>query len=84
MAFIEWIQNNWGMVLQAIIAAMVFAGMVTGMFNGPRAEKAKGIFDYILTLLRGFGVGTYKDEPGTLSVPFKGDTKERVATVEKA
>ena len=83
MAFIEWIQNNWMAVAQALAGLMVFAGMVTGFFAGPRADKAKGIFDYILGLLRTIGIGTYRDEPGTLSVPFKGDTKERVATVEK-
>ncbi len=79
---VEWITNNWLTVAQAIAGLMVAAGMITGLFNGPRADKAKGIFDYILNLLRGFGVGTYKDEPGTVSTPFKGDSGERVVTTE--
>ncbi len=82
MGFITWITDNWATVAAAISGLMVAAGMITGLFDGPKAAKAKGIFDYILTLLRSFGVGTYKDEPGTASIPFKGDTGERVVTTE--
>jgi hypothetical protein len=53
------------------------------MVNGPKADKASGVIERIMALLRGFGIGTYKDEPGSVSLPFKGDTKERIVQTEK-
>lgn len=82
MAFIEWIQNNWllaGGVLYALLSA---AGQIVGMVNGPSADQAGSIIGYIMTFLRGFGIGTYKDEPGSVSFPGKGDTRKRITQVE--
>jgi hypothetical protein len=82
MAFIDWIQTNWllaGGVLYALLSA---AGQVVGMVNGPKADKASGVIERILALLRGFGIGTYKDEPGSVSFPGKGDSKKRITQVE--
>ena len=84
MDFITWIQTNGTTLLTAIVGAMGAAGAIVGLFNGPKAAKAKGIIERVIALLRGFGIGTYKDEPGTLSVPFKGDSGERVVTTTKA
>jgi hypothetical protein len=49
------------------------------MVDGPKADKVSGIFDMIKLILRRLGGGTFKDEPGTNSVPLiAGDTGERV------
>jgi hypothetical protein len=74
----DWITQNWPLVLGVIYAFLSAAGQLTGMFDGPKAEKAQGIFERILAILRGLGIGTYKDEPGSVSMPFKGDTGKRV------
>jgi len=82
MAFITWIQTNWYAVAQAFGYIVLFAGAVVAFFNGPPAEKAKTIIDRILLLLRQIGIGTFKDEPGTVSMPFKGDSKKRVTATK--
>ena len=79
MNFIDWIQNNWYAVAEGLGYLVLAAGAVVGFFNGPKADKAKTILDRILGLLRQIGIGTYKDEPGTLSIPGKGDSGERIA-----
>ena len=78
MDFINWITANWPLLLGFAYALISAAGQFVGMFDGPKTDKARGIFDYILGILRMFGAGTYKDEPGTTSVPFKGDTGDRI------
>ena len=71
-------------VVQALGALMLACTAVVGFFNGPGADKARGIFDTILSFARMFGFGTFSDEPGTLSVPLKPDTKVRVDTTKAA
>lgn len=84
MNFIDWIQNNWATMLEAIAGVLVTAGIITGFFNGPRADQAKSILDRILAMIRGLGIGTYKDEPGTGSLPFAPDSGKRIASTEDA
>jgi hypothetical protein len=84
MGFIDWIQNNWYAMAEAVGGIVVAAGVVVGFFNGPKADKAKTVLDRILGLLRQIGIGTYKDEPGTFSVPLKPDSGERVETTKAA
>lgn len=79
---IEWLQNNWATLGEAIGGLMIVAGIIVGFFNGPKADKARGILDSMLSFLRMIGIGTYKDEPGTLSVPLKKDSGERIVTTE--
>jgi hypothetical protein len=82
MAFVDWIQNNWllaGGVLYALLSAV---GQIVGMVNGPKADKASGVIERIMAILRSVGIGTYKDEPGTASLPFVGDSKKRITQVE--
>ena len=83
MAFVDWIQNNWLLAGGVLYGALSLAGQIVGMVNGPKADKASGIIERGMALLRGFGIGTYKDEPGSVSFPFKGDTKERIVQTEK-
>ena len=82
MNFIEWIQTNGETLIEAIIGVMVAAGVIVGFFNGPKAGKAKGVLERLIALLRTVGIGTYKDEPGTLSAPLVPDTKKRVTSVD--
>jgi hypothetical protein len=84
MGFIDWIQNNWYAVAEAAGGLVVAAGVIVGFFNGPKADRAKTVLDRILGLLRQIGVGTYKDEPGTFSVPLKPDSGVRVETTTTA
>jgi hypothetical protein len=77
--FFNWITTNWPLVLGAVYFLVSAVGQFVGFFNGPKAENAKGVFEKILSILRRFGAGTYKDEPGTNSVPiFGGDTGLRI------
>lgn len=78
----DWITENWALLVGAIYALLSAIGLFVGLFEGPKADKAKSIFEKILSILRGLGLGTYKDEPGTGSVPFKGDTGKRIAAVD--
>jgi hypothetical protein len=82
MAFVDWIQTNWLLAAGILYALLSLAGQIVGMVNGPKADKASGVIERLMALLRGLGIGTYKDEPGSVSMPFKGDTKERVTQVE--
>ena len=51
--------------------------IIVGWVNGPKADQAKTIMQTVISWIRVLGIGTYKDEPGTVSMPFKGDTGKR-------
>ena len=75
-----WITTNWPLMVGGLYALVSAIGQFVGMFNGPKAEKTRGIFDTILNILRRLGAGTYKDEPGTNSIPIiQGDTGKRIS-----
>ena len=75
---VTWLTTNIPLVIGGLYILFSAAGQTTGMFNGPKADKAKNIFDVILLWLRRFGGGTFKDEPGTNSIPLlSGDSGER-------
>jgi hypothetical protein len=82
MGFIDWIQNNWYAVAEGIGYLVLAAGAVVGFFDGPKADKAKTIFDRILGILRQVGIGTFKNEPGTLSIPGAPDSGKRITATE--
>lgn len=65
----------------ALGSLMIAATAIVAFFNGPRADKVRGVFDTILAFLRMIGFGTYKDEPGTLSMPLKPDSRKRIERV---
>jgi len=71
-------------VVQALGALMVACTAIVGFFNGPTADKVRGILDTILSFARMFGFGTFQDEPGSLSIPLKPDSKVRVDTTKAA
>jgi hypothetical protein len=82
MGFLEWIQVNWFVALGGVYAILSAIGQWVGMFDGPdpddKTSKTLGIVNMIMGWLRTIGIGTYKNEPGTGSIPFKGDTGKRV------
>ena len=78
------VQEIFTQVVQALGALMVASTAIVGFFNGPGADKARGIIDTILSFARMFGFGTFKDEPGTVSLPLKPDTKVRIAGTRAA
>lgn len=80
----EFIDQYGEMIMGTLLTFLLTAAAIVGNREGPRAEKAKGILDWIVAFLRRFGPVTYKDEPGTWSLPGKGDSGERVKDVEKA
>jgi hypothetical protein len=82
MNFIDWIQNNWYAVAEGIGYLVLAATVATGFVNGPKADKVKTVLDRIIGILRQIGIGTFKDEPGTLSIPGAPDTGKRVTAVE--
>jgi hypothetical protein len=84
VGFIDFIQNNWYAMAEGLGYLILAAGAIVGFFDGPKADKAKTIFDRILGILRQVGIGTFKDEPGTMSIPFKGDSGVRVETTKAA
>ena len=76
------IQETIVKVIQSLGSLMVAATAIVAFFDGPKADKARGVIDTILSFLRMIGFGTFKDEPGTLSVPLKPDSGERVTGTE--
>jgi hypothetical protein len=84
MGFIDWIQNNWYAMAEGVGYLVLFASVAVGFANGPKADRAKTVLDRIMGLLRQIGIGTFKDEPGTFSMPLKPDTGVRVETTKAA
>ena len=78
MGFIDFMQNNWYTMAEGIGYIILAASVAVGFANGPKADKVKTVLDRIMGLLRQIGITTFKDEPGTLSIPGKGDTGERI------
>lgn len=79
----EFIDQYGEMIIGTLITFMLTAAAIVGNREGPKAEKAVGIINWIVGFLRRFGPARYKDEPGTLSMPGKGDTGLRVKDVEQ-
>ena len=84
--FITWITANWmtmGLGLYLVLSAI---GQFVGMFDGPDPDdgtsKTLRVTDRLMSILRSIGIGTYKNEPGTASIPFKGDTKKRITATK--
>ena len=79
----EFFDQYGEMIVGTIVTFLLTAAAIVGNKAGPRAEKAVGIINWIVGFLRRFGPVTYKDEPGTWSLPGKGDSGERIKDVEK-
>ena len=74
---IDWFSTNQDLIVTIITGIFTFATVVTGFFNGPKKETALTWIDRVRGWFRIIGLVSYKDEPGTFSVPGAGDTGER-------
>jgi len=63
----EWLQQNWQTVLEAIGYLIGSATVITGLINKPGANKAAEWLGKILGLLSAV---TFKDQPGSFSIPL--------------
>jgi hypothetical protein len=63
----EWLQANWQTILESIGYLIGAATVIVGMINKPKANAAVEWLGKILKLLSAV---TFKDEPGSLSVPL--------------
>ena len=67
MAFLEWMQNNYGELLKILGYLIAGGTAITGMVKSDKAEGAKAILlkvDHILSAVSPI------DQPGSLSVPL--------------
>lgn len=63
----EWLTQNWQTILEAVGYLIGGATVIVGMINKPKANAAVEWLGKILKLLSAV---TFKDEPGSLSVPL--------------
>jgi hypothetical protein len=67
MAFIEWLQTNYQLLL-TILGGLIGAGTaVTGLFSGEKATGAKAILMKVSHILSAVAP---IDSPGSLSIPL--------------
>lgn len=67
MAALQWLQDNWAMLVQGIGLLVGAATVFTGMSN---KEGAEGVRAWLLKISGWLAAVTAKDEPATLSIPF--------------
>lgn len=79
---IQWFTENQTLIATIVGLAFTIATVITSAFNGPRKDAALTWITRLQGWARSLGIATYKDEPGTLSVPLKGDSGKRVKVVE--
>lgn len=79
---IDWFTTNQELIAQIVGLVFALATVITALFNGPRKDAALTWITRIQGWLRSFGLATYKDEPGTGSIPFKKDTGKRIVATE--
>jgi hypothetical protein len=67
MAFIEWVQINYQLLL-TILGGLIGAGTaVTGLFSGEKATGAKAVLMKVAHILSAVAP---IDSPGSLSIPL--------------
>jgi hypothetical protein len=67
MAFIEWLQTNYQLLL-TILGGLIGAGTaVTGLFSGEKATGAKAVLMKVAHILSAVAP---IDSPGSLSIPL--------------
>ena len=63
----EWLQNNWQTILEAIGYLIGGATVIVGLINKPKANVA---VEWLGKVLRLLSAVTFKDQPGSLSIPL--------------
>ena len=67
MAFLDWIQTNWGTLVNVLLGLIGVGTAITGMIGGEKAEGAKAI---LLKISHFFSAVAPIDKPGSLSIPL--------------
>ena len=67
MAFVDWIQTNWGTLAEVLVGLIAVGTAITGLFSGSKAEGAKAI---LMKISHFFSAVAPIDKPGSLSVPL--------------
>lgn len=63
----EWITNNWAALLEGVGGLILACSALVGLSNAPKAQTASS---FLLRVAKFFSAVTFKDEPGSLSVPL--------------
>ena len=63
----EWITTNWAMLLEIVGGFILLCSTAVGLSNTPKAQNVSAM---LLKIAKFFSAVTFKDEPGTLSVPL--------------
>ena len=67
MAFVDWIQTNWGTLAEVLVGLIAVGTAITGLFSGSKAEGAKAV---LMKISHFFSAVAPIDQPGSLSVPL--------------
>ena len=67
MAFIEWLQGNYGTLIEILIGLIAVGTAITGIFSG---ERAQGVTAVLMKISHFFSAVAPIDQPGSLSVPL--------------
>ena len=67
MAFLEWMQTNYGVLVQVLLGLIGVGTAITGFFSG---EKAQGVAAILLKISHFFSAVAPIDAPGSLSIPL--------------
>ena len=63
----EWITTNWPMLLESLGGLILICSTLVGISNKPKAQTASAV---LMKVAKFFSAVTFKDEPGTISVPL--------------
>ena len=67
MAFIEWLQSNYGMLLEILGGLIAVGTAITGLVHSDKATGAKAVLLKISHILSAVAP---IDSPGSLSIPL--------------
>ena len=65
--FITFLQENGATILELVGGLIAICSVAVGLSNKPTAQTASG---WLLKVAKFFSAVTFKDEPGTISVPL--------------
>jgi hypothetical protein len=63
----EWITTNWPTLLQVVGGVIAACSAAVGLSNKPKAQNVSSV---LLSIAKFFSAVTFRDEPGTLSIPL--------------
>jgi len=63
----DFLTQNWAVILESIGGLILICSTLVGMSVKPKAQNVSAV---LLKVAKFFSAVTFKDEPGTLSVPL--------------